>query len=77
MRKPEGKIEIQKKVRRGICVRDIAFVTARYPFYAFLSLSSSTPSPFPNDTLAQWPLDIYIAIGGILRDDIMSKRSKI
>ena len=75
MRKPEGKIELQKKVRRGICVRDIAFVTARYPFYAFLLLSSSTPSPFPNDTLAQWPLHIYIAMGSILRDDI--KRSKI
>ena len=77
MRKPEGKIELQKKVHRGIYVRDITFVTARYPFYAFLLLSSSIPFPFPNHALAQCLLDTYIATGGILCDDIMSKRSEI
>ena len=65
MRKPEGKIELQKKVNRGICVRDITFLTARSPFHAFLLLSLPTLSPFPNDALAEWPLDTYIAIGGI------------
>ena len=72
MRKLEGKIELQKKIHREICVRDITFLTARSPFYAFLLLSSSTPSPFPNDALAEWPLDTYIAMGGILCDNIMS-----
>ena len=59
-------IELQKKVHRGICVRDITFLTARSPFNAFLLLSSSTPFPFPNDALVEWPLDTYIAMGGIL-----------
>ena len=77
MRKSEGKIELQKKVHRGICVRDITFLNASYPFHALLLLSSSTPSPFPNDALTEWLLDTYIAIGGILRDDIMSKLSRI
>ena len=72
MRNPEGKIELQKKVQRGICARDITFLTARSPFYAFLFLSSSTPSPFPNDALAEWPLDTYIAMGGILCDNTTS-----
>ena len=58
-------------------MRDIFFVTARYLLYAFLLLSSSTPSPFLNDALVQLQLDTYIAMGGILRDGIMSKRSKI
>ena len=32
--KPKGiKIELQKKVHRKICVRDITFLTARLPFY--------------------------------------------
>ena len=77
MRKPEGKIELQKKVHRGIYLRDITFVTARYPFYAFLLLSSSIPFPFPNHALAQCLLATYIATGGMLCDDIMSKWSKI
>ena len=79
MRNQEGKIELQKKVHRRICARYITFLTARSPFYVFLLLSSSTPSPFPNDVLAEWPLRrcIYIAMGGILFDDIMSKWSKI
>ena len=34
MRNLEGiKIELQKKVHRRICVRDITFLTARPPFY--------------------------------------------
>ena len=34
MRNEEGiKIELQKKVHRRICVRDITFLTARLPFY--------------------------------------------
>ena len=33
MRIQESKIELQKKVHRGICVRDITFLTARSPSY--------------------------------------------
>ena len=72
MGKLEGKIELQKKVHRGICVRDITFLTTRSPSHAFLLLSSSTPSQFPNDALAEWPLDTYIAMGGILCDNTTS-----
>ena len=77
MRKLEGKIELQKKIHREICVRDITFLTARSPFYAFLLLFSSNSSPFPNDALAEWLLATYISMSGILRDDVMSNRSKI
>ena len=45
--------------------------------YHFLLLSSSTPSPFPSDVLAEWLLYGYIFTGGILCDDIMSERLKI
>ena len=76
-KKQKERLSYRKKVHRGICVRDITFLTARSPFHAFLLLSSSTPSPFPNDGLAEWLLDTYIGMGGILCDDIMSKRSKI
>ena len=78
MRNQEGKIELQKKVHRRIYVRDTTFLTAPSPFDAFLLLPSSTPSPFPSDALAKCRYkDTYIAMGGILCDDIMSKRSKI
>ena len=33
MRNQEGKIELQKKVHRRICMRDIAFLAARPPSY--------------------------------------------
>ena len=36
MRNQEGKIELQKKVHRRICVKDITFLTARSSFYVFL-----------------------------------------
>ena len=54
--KPKRKAELQKKVHRSICVRDITFLSALSPFYVFLLLSLSTPSPFPSDTLAEWLL---------------------
>ena len=31
-------------------------------FFVFLLLSSSTPSPFPSDVLAEWPLWRYIVL---------------
>ena len=60
MRNQKRKIELQRKVHRSICMRDITFLTARSPFYAFLLLSFSTPSPFPSDTFAKWLLQRYI-----------------
>ena len=37
MRNQEGlKIELQKKIPRRICVRDITFLTARPPLYVIL-----------------------------------------
>ena len=71
MKNQEGKIELQKNIDTRICVRDITFLTARSPFYVFSLLSPSTPSLFPSDK------NTYIAMGGILCDDIISKRSKI
>ena len=48
---------ITKKVHRRICVRDVTFLVACPPFYVtFLLLSSSTPSPFQRNVLAEWPL---------------------
>ena len=54
MRDQEGiKIELQKKVQRRICVRDIIFLTTRPAFYVifccFLRLL-----PFPYSLLAEW-----------------------
>ena len=78
MRNKEGKTELEKKAHRRICVSDITFLTARSPFYVFLLLSLSTPSHFPSDVLRNGPYKhIHIAMGGILCDDIMRKRSKI
>ena len=56
MRNQEGKIELQKKVHRRICVKDITFLTTRSPFYVFFLLSLSNSSPFPSDALAKWQL---------------------
>ena len=60
MRNQEGKkTELQKKVQRRICVRDITFLTAHAPYYVifccFLCLRS-----FPSDVLAVWPQQKYI-----------------
>ena len=65
---------VTEKVHRGFAWGISLFLTVRSPFHAFLLLSSSTPSPFSNNALAEWPLDTYIALSGILCDDIMNKR---
>ena len=40
-------------------------------------LSLSTPSPFPSDVLAEWPLSRFIILLWVIFcDDIMSERSK-
>ena len=54
--KPRRKDWVTEKVHRRICVTDITFLTAYSPFYVFLLLSLSTPSPFLSNTLAKWPL---------------------
>ena len=43
-------------------MRDITFFSTRPLFYVFLLVSLSTPSPFPSDALAEWPLEGYIAL---------------
>ena len=43
-------------------MRDITFFSTRPLFYLFLLVSLSTPSPFPSNALAEWPLDGYIAL---------------
>ena len=81
MKNQEGKIELQKKVHRRICVRDITFLTTRTPFYVFLLLSMSFRLlPAPSQVTHLWNgcyKDTYIAMSGILCGDIMGKRSKI
>ena len=64
MRNQEGiKIELQKKVRRRIRVRDITFLTARPPFYitlcCFLRL---LPRLFLSDALDEWPQQRYMVL---------------
>ena len=54
--KPRRKDWVKEKIHRRICVRDITFLTARCPFYVFLLLFLSTPSHFPSDVPAEWPL---------------------
>ena len=73
IRNQEGKIELRKIIHRGICVRDITFLTARPPFYAIFCcfLCLLTP-PFPSDVLVEWALPIKIhniAMVGILCDE--------
>ena len=81
MRNQEGKIELQKKLHRRICVRDITFLTAHPPFYAtfccFLRL-------FPRPLLPKWRICRMaliklhnIAIVGFVCDDIMNEQSKM
>ena len=78
MKSQEEKIELHKKVRRRIYVRDITFLTACSPLYVFL-LFHPLLAP-PTQVLAEWPLYIYIyiyiAMGEILCDD-MCEQSKI
>ena len=74
MKNQEGiKIELQKKVHRKICVKNITFSTAAFLSCYFLLLSSSTPSHFSSDVLAEGPLHNVI-MGIMLCEDIMSER---
>ena len=59
IRNQEGKIELQKKVHRRICVSEITFLTARSSFYVFFCWSLSSPSPFPIDVLDERTLWRY------------------
>ena len=55
MRNQEGKIELQIKIHRRICARDITFLTACSPvciFVAFFVYSF----PLSSAALAEWPL---------------------
>ena len=56
------KIELHIKVHRRIYVRDIIFWLHALLPMSFLLLSLSTPSPFPSDLLAEWPLYRYIIL---------------
>ena len=51
MRNQERKTELQEKVYRRICVRDITFLTPRSHFVAFFVYS-----PYPSEVLVEWPL---------------------
>ena len=68
VRNQEGKNELQKKVHRRICVRNITFLTVHSPFNVFLLLSlyilppPSQVTPLQNDPYK----DIYFAMCGIL-----------
>ena len=70
-----NKDELQKKVHRRTCVKDITFLTARLPFYVifccFLRLLPSQVTSLLNGSVHN------ITIGSILCDDIMRERSKI
>ena len=74
------KIELQKKVHRRICVRDITFLIAQPLFYmslfvAFFMYSFLLPK---RHTCWMSPIKIHnIAMGGILCYDIMTERSKV
>ena len=78
------KIQLQRKVDRRICERDITFLTVQPPFYViFCCFFLSNSFPFPSDVqqvrqVRLAPIKIHnIHMGGILCDDIMSKRWKI
>ena len=63
MRNQEGKIKLQKKVHRRICIRDIDFFDCTSSFLChFLLLSSSTTCPFLSEVLAESPLWRYIIL---------------
>ena len=53
VRVQEGKIALQKKVYRAICLKEITSFIARPPCYIFLLLSLSTLSSFPSDLLVE------------------------
>ena len=80
MRNQEGiKIELQKKVHRKICVRDITVLTARPPFYVTF-IAFFVYSLLLSKWLTSWivPINIHnILIESILYDDIMSEWSNI
>ena len=72
-------IQLQRKLNRRVCERDITFLTARPPFcvnvYCFLRI---LPPPSQVTYLLKGPIKIHnIPMGSILCCDIMSKRSKI
>ena len=57
MRNQEGKIGLQKKVHRGIFARDITFWLHALLYSMKFSVAFFVFSPpFPNDELAEWPL---------------------
>ena len=79
MRNQEGiKIDLQEKVHRRICVRDITFLTARPPpsYVSFCCFLRPLPPPSQVTYLLNG-LYFNIAMVGILCEDAMSERSKI
>ena len=73
MRNQEGKIELQKKTHRKICVRDITVLVARPPSrvisYRFFL---STVSPFPSYMLVEFPLNIHNNVSMVVFSVVMS-----
>ena len=77
MRNQEGKIELQKKVHKRICLKYITFLAARPPFCLFAAFFFYSFPLLKRRICGIAPIKIYsIAMGGILCD-IMSKRLKI
>ena len=69
------KIDLQEKVHRRICVRDIIFFNCAPSFLCHFLLPF--PSPFPSDVLTVMePIKIH-NMCGIQCDGIMSERLKI
>ena len=74
----EIKIELQKKVNTRICVKDNTFLTAPLLSMSFFLAFFVYSLPLPKRRTC-WMVTIkirHIAMGDILRDDIMSERSK-
>ena len=74
----EIKIELQKKVNTRICVKDNTFLTAPLLSMSFFVAFFVYSLPLPKRRTC-WMVTIkirHIAMGDILRDDIMSERSK-
>ena len=63
MRNQEGMIELQKKVQRRTRVKNI---TSLFWLHALLSMSIYVDffvySPFPSNAIAEWSLQMYIAL---------------
>ena len=71
---------ITKKVHRRICLRDITFLVACPPFYVTFFVAFFVYSLPLSEWRTCWMVPIKrhnIAMGGTLRDDITSERSKI